>query len=87
MRITPGWRLQDIQHRLEFDDSTNEFDSTEAAKRLASDPANEQVLWIEFVPSKRDVRDSVVQIRNHNFKSEMLIQSETAVNAGEAENY
>ena len=37
----------------------------------------------EFVPTKRDVRDSAVQIRNHHSKSEVLIQSETALNAGE----
>ena len=39
------------------------------------------------MPSKRDVRDSVVQIGNHTSKSEMLIQSETALNAGESENH
>ena len=29
----------------------------------------------------------MVQIRNHNSKSEVLIQSETALNAGETENH
>ena len=37
----------------------------------------------EFVPTKRDVRDSVVQIRSHHSKSEVLIQGETTLNAGE----
>ena len=36
---------------------------------------------------KRDVRDSVVQIGNHKSNSEMMIQSETASNAGETENH
>ena len=40
----------------------------------------------ECVPRKRAVKDSGVQIRNHNSKSEVLIQSETALNAGETEN-
>ena len=40
----------------------------------------------EFVPRKRSVQDSVPQIGNHTSKSEALIQSETASNAGETEN-
>ena len=40
----------------------------------------------EFVPMKRAVRDSVAQIGNHTSKSEALIQSGTALNAGESEN-
>ena len=42
---------------------------------------------LQFVPMDRAVRDSVAQIGNHTSKSEALIQSETALNAGETENY
>ena len=41
----------------------------------------------EFVSRKRAVRDLVAQIGNHTSKSEASIQSETALNAGETENY
>ena len=42
---------------------------------------------LEFVPRKRAAQDSGVQIGNRNSKSEVFIQSETALNAGETENY
>ena len=42
---------------------------------------------IEIIPMKRVVRDSVAQIGNHTSKSEASIQSRTALNAGETENY
>ena len=41
----------------------------------------------EFVPRKRVVQDSVAQIGNHSSKSEALVQSETALDAGETKNY
>ena len=41
----------------------------------------------EFAARKRAVQDSGIQVGNHNSKSEVLIQSETALNAGEKENY
>ena len=41
----------------------------------------------EFVPRKRAVKDSGVQFRNHNSKSGVVFQGETALNAGEAENH
>ena len=39
-----------------------------------------------FVPRKLTVRDSVMQIVNNTSKSEVSIQSRTALNAGEMEN-
>ena len=41
----------------------------------------------EFVPRKRAVRDLVALIGNHTSKSEASIQCETALTAGETENY
>ena len=49
-------------------------------------PMNEPC-QIEIIPMKRAVRDSVAQIGNHTSKSEASIQSGTALNAGETENY
>ena len=54
------------------------MDSAEAAKDLT--------VGINST-MKRDVRDLMVQLGNHNSKSEMLIQSETAFNAGETKNH
>ena len=70
-----------FQNRLESIARTKQIPNHVDTTRLV------HVFWIEFVPTKRDVRDLVVQIGNHKSKSEMLIQSETASNAGETENH
>ena len=70
----------------------NEIDATrgwvlaESAKHLAAVWPMSKPCEFEFVPRKLTVRDSVAQIGNYTSKSEVLIQSRTALNVGELEN-
>ena len=70
-----------------FQDLLESIERTKQIPNQVNTTSLVHVLWFELVPTKRDVRDSVVQIRTHESKSERLIQSETVSNAGETENH